>query len=169
MNRTLGVRATALAFLCICCLSRSADAQELQSTDTASVVSSRGAFFALSVHDLKASIAWYERVLGLRRTVVIPANEPIVGGAVLEGHGIVVELLQRSDATRGTSPAELTYGFAKVGLVVGDFDGTVAALRKRGVEFFSGPYAARPGMRANVMLRDNAGNMLQILGPPSPQ
>ena len=49
--------------------------------------------------------------------------------------------------------------------VIADFDGTVTALRARGVVFMSGPYPSRPEARANVMFRDNAGNVLQVLGP----
>jgi hypothetical protein len=91
----------------------------------------------------------------------------IVGGAALEGDGIFVELLQHEAAKPGTTPSELTHGVAKVGLMVPDFERTVAALRVRGITFFGGPYPARPGQRANVMFQDNAGNMLQILGPKS--
>lgn len=46
-----------------------------------------------------------------------------------------------------------------------DFDRTVAELRARGVAFMAGPYPARAQVRANVMFRDNAGNVIQVLGP----
>ena len=124
-------------------------------------------FIALFVPDLEATARWYSETLGLRRVMTIPRMGTIVGGAVLEGDGIVVELLQREDAKPGTTPVELTHGIAKAGILVADFERTVAALRSRGVTFFAGPYPARPGQRANVMFRDNAGNMLQVLGPVS--
>lgn len=124
-----------------------------------------GAFIALSVPDLEASARWYTERLGLRRVMTIPGAGPIAGGAALEGDGIFVELLQRTDAKPGPAPAELTHGIAKAGILVADFDRTVAALKARGVIFFAGPYPARPGQRANVMFKDNAGNMLQVLGP----
>jgi catechol 2,3-dioxygenase-like lactoylglutathione lyase family enzyme len=128
-----------------------------------------GAFIAFSVPDLEASVAWYTEKLGLRRTMTIPRMGQIVGGAALEGDGLFVELLQHEAARPGSTPAELTHGVAKAGLMVPEFERTVAALRARGVEFFGGPYPARPGQRANVMFKDNAGNMLQILGPVAPR
>lgn len=124
-----------------------------------------GAFIALSVPDLEASVRWYTETLGLRRAFTIPAMGPIAGGAALEGDGLLIELLQRTDAVPGKSPAELAHGIAKAGILVRDFDGTVTALRARGITFFSGPYPARPGQRANVAFKDNAGNLIQVLGP----
>lgn len=124
-----------------------------------------GAFIALSVPDLESSARWYAETLGLRRVMTIPRMGPIVGGAALEGDGIFVELIQREDARPGPTPAELGHGIVKAGILVADFERTVAALRARGVTFFAGPFPARPGQRANVMFKDNAGNMLQILGP----
>ena len=124
-----------------------------------------GAFIALSVPDFEASAKWYTEKLGLSRTMTIPRTGQIVGGAALEGNGIFVELLQHEAAKPGTTPSELTHGIAKAGILVPDFDRAVAALRARGVVFFGGPYPARPGQRANVMFKDNAGNVIQVLGP----
>ena len=45
-----------------------------------------------------------------------------------------------------------------------DFDATVARLRARGITFMGGPYPARTAARANVMFRDNAGNVIQVFG-----
>ena len=141
---------------------------QVAASDTAGpFASAAGAFIALSVPDFEASARWYAEILGLRRTMTIPRMGPIVGGAALEGLGIFVELLQREDARPGGTPAEVTHGIVKAGVLVADFERTVAALRSRGVTFFAGPYPARPGQRANVMFKDNAGNMLQVLGPVS--
>ena len=124
-----------------------------------------GAFIALSVPDFEASARWYAEKLGLNRTMTIPRTGQIVGGAALEGNGIIVELLQHESAKAGTTPSELTHGIVKAGILVPDFDRTIAALRARGIVFFGGPYPARPGQRANAMFKDNAGNILQVLGP----
>lgn len=132
-------------------------------------VGANGAFIALSVPDFEASAKWYAEKLALRRTFTIPRVGQIVGGAALEGDGIFIELLQHEAARSGTVPAELTHGIAKAGILVSDFDRTVAALRERGIEFFAGPYPARPGQRANVSFKDNAGNLLQVLGPLAPR
>lgn len=146
-----------------------ADGQGSPATEPGPFAGATGAFIALSVPDLEASVTWYVDKLGLRRTMTIPRMGQIVGGAALEGDGIFVELLQHEAARPGTTPSELTHGVAKAGLMVPDFERTVAALRARGVTFFGGPYPARPGQRANVMFKDNAGNMLQILGPVAPR
>jgi len=45
-----------------------------------------------------------------------------------------------------------------------DFDGAVARLKARGVEIAFGPCPAREGQRANVLIRDNAGNLIQLFG-----
>jgi hypothetical protein len=53
-------------------------------------------------------------------------------------------------------------------MIVDDFDGALAALKARGVEIFLGPYPARNGQRANVIVKDNAGNLIQLFGKPAP-
>jgi catechol 2,3-dioxygenase-like lactoylglutathione lyase family enzyme len=126
----------------------------------------QGGFFALSVRDLSATVSWYTEKLGLRSVMTVPRTGKIAGVVALEGNGITVELLQHDDAAarHGAAP-ELTRGIAKAGVIVADFDRTVAALRARGVEIISGPYPPRPTMRANLMFRDNEGNYIQVLGP----
>jgi catechol 2,3-dioxygenase-like lactoylglutathione lyase family enzyme len=125
----------------------------------------RGAFFALSVRDLQATVNWYSQKLGLRNVMTIPRTGRIAGGAALEGDGILVELIQHEDAKARVGVPELTHGIAKAGVIVADFDRAVAALRARGIEITGGPYPARPNQRANLMFRDNEGNYIQILGP----
>ena len=126
----------------------------------------RGGFIALSVRDLAASVKWYSETLGLKSVMTVPRTGKIAGVVALEGNGILVELIQHDDAAArtGTAP-ELTHGIAKAGVIVTDFDSTVAALRARGVAITNGPYPARPSQRANLMFRDNEGNYIQILGP----
>lgn len=148
---------------------RVSTAQAQATADTRPFASATGAFIALSVPDLEASLQWYERYLGLRRVMTIPRMGPIVGGGLLEGDGVMVEFIQHEAAKPGTTPSELTHGIAKAGVLVADFEGTVNALRARGVTFFAGPYPGRPGQRPNVMFKDNSGNMWQILGPTVPR
>ncbi|MGH7471231.1 MAG: VOC family protein [Longimicrobiales bacterium] len=45
----------------------------------------------------------------------------------------------------------------KAGIVVDDYDRTLATLRERGVSIVIGPFPARDGQRANVIIRDEAG------------
>jgi catechol 2,3-dioxygenase-like lactoylglutathione lyase family enzyme len=132
--------------------------------------SAKGAFFALSVADLDASTRWYAEKFGM--TVVMhPPKRDNASLAVLEGGGLTVELLQRDDARPLTRAApSITenpqiYGFFKAGVIVDDFDKTVATLRARGVTIAMGPFPASETQRANVIVRDNAGNLVQIFGP----
>lgn len=125
-----------------------------------------GGFVALSVPDLEASAKWYEAKLGLHRVMEVPRSGTLAGVIALEGDGLLVELIQLDDARpAGVERSELRHGIAKAGILVRDFDATIAVLRARGITFVSGPYPARPGMRANASFRDNNGNYLQVLGP----
>jgi hypothetical protein len=127
----------------------------------------RGAFFALSVANVGTSARWYAEKFGL--TVVMRA--PKTNGAsatVLEGGGLIVELVQRDDAMPLSAAApslEANYrvhGLFKAGMIVDDFDKTLRDLGARGVEVAIGPFAATAEQRANVIVRDNAGNLIQI-------
>lgn len=129
----------------------------------------KGAFFALSVADLRASTKWYTEKLSLAVIMDVPRKD---GAAVtvLEGGGLTVELIQLDNAVplRQAAPqaagAQYVHGLFKVGLVVEDFDRTVAALRTRGVEIVVGPFPRRGNQRANVIIKDHDGNLIQFFG-----
>jgi len=124
------------------------------------VLAAAGAFFALSVADLGASVQWYTERLGLRAVLEVPRqNRTAV--AVLEGGGLIVELIQHDDATPSGEPL-LRHGVFKVGVLVEDFAALVERLRSRQVAIALGPYPARDGQRANLIIRDNAGNLIQF-------
>jgi catechol 2,3-dioxygenase-like lactoylglutathione lyase family enzyme len=128
-----------------------------------------GAFFALSVADLAASRDWYREKLGLR----VVLESPPQGGAavtVLEGGGLVVELLQLAQArplaqaAPGVTSPQLVHGYFKAGMIVKDLGGTLARLRQRGVQVVLGPFPASDTQRANAIVQDNAGNLIQLFG-----
>jgi uncharacterized protein YciI len=127
-------------------------------------VPARGAFFALSVADARASAAWYQDLLGLHVTLETPKRDG-VSVIVLEGEGLIVELIQHDEAMAlpGSDPIRV-HGFVKAGIIVDDFDAMVAKIRERKVPIVAGPFPKRDGQRANVIVRDNAGNMLQFFG-----
>lgn len=133
------------------------------------VFTTTGAFFALSVPDLEASIRWYREKLGLE-VILRPLPEEKSRVAVLQGNGLTVELLQLADAVPLSQAAPavtanyLVHGYFKAGLVVDDFDHTLETLRARGVAIAIGPFPARAGQPANVIVRDNAGNLIQFFG-----
>jgi len=128
--------------------------------------SGAGAFMALSVADVQASARWYSEKLGLKVVHETPKRDR-AAVVVLEGGGLVVELVQLDDALPLSKAAPATgpqfvHGIFKAGVLVEDFDGTVARLRARGVEIAYGPFPARENQRANVIVRDNAGNLIQF-------
>lgn len=124
----------------------------------------RGAFFALSVPDLDASTRWYQEKLGLAVTLQVSRGEGPAAATVLEGGGLIVELIQHRDAKPAAGESHLVHGFFKAGMIVENLDATLAELRSRGVEVAYGPYPAEGGQRANVIVRDNAGNLIQLFG-----
>jgi len=149
----------------VCSMSSLASARS-----TSPAFSAKGAFFALSVADLDASTRWYTEKFGM--TVVMhPPKQDKASVTVLEGGGLTVELLQRDDAMPLTKAApsipenQQIHGFFKAGVIVEDFDKTVATLRARGVTIAFGPFPASETQRANVIVRDSAGNLIQIFGP----
>ena len=89
---------------------------------------------------------------------------------LLQGGGLTVELVQEAEARplAGLVPdgrgALFVHGIFKVGFVVDDFDATLEGLRSRGVEIALGPFPATADQRENFLIRDNAGNYLQIFG-----
>jgi len=122
-----------------------------------------GAYFALSVADIQASSRWYAEKFGLKVTLNVPAsNTPAV--IVLEGGGLIVELIQHADAKASGKDPVLSHGFFKAGFLVQDFDRALATLRERGVEIAYGPFPRKPDQRANVIIKDNAGNLIQVFG-----
>jgi catechol 2,3-dioxygenase-like lactoylglutathione lyase family enzyme len=130
---------------------------------------SAGAFFALSVADARASARWYSEKLGLAVVMEGPKHDK-VAVIVLEGAGLIVELIQNDDAVPLTTAAPavkdrmLVHGMVKAGAIVSDFDGMLAKFKERSVPIAFGPYPAREGQRANVIIRDNAGNLIQFFG-----
>jgi catechol 2,3-dioxygenase-like lactoylglutathione lyase family enzyme len=130
----------------------------------------QGAFVGLFVSDLEASTTWYRETFGLDVVMDTPWSAQTQAAArVLQANGLTVELVQQDGAIspRTLIPAGqrgYMLGVMKAGFVVDDFDGAVAALRAKRVEIVAGPFPKRPTQPANVLFRDNAGNLLQILG-----
>ena len=121
-----------------------------------------GAFFALSVPNLAESVQWYSDKLGL--AVVFQTSSGGTEVTVMEGGGLTVELIRDPAAQPGPARPELLHGVYKAGFLVKHFDTTVEELRARGVTIAFGPFTATDQQRANVLIRDNAGNLIQIFG-----
>jgi catechol 2,3-dioxygenase-like lactoylglutathione lyase family enzyme len=143
--------------------------QSVLSTPQLSPTPVTGAFFALSVADVNASAGWYTEKLGLKVIMPLTKSGP-ASVIVLEGSGLIVELIQHDDAAPLSKAAPtvkanyLVHGIFKAGVIVEDFDKTLAMLRERNVPIAFGPFPAKSGQRANVIIRDNAGNLIQFFG-----
>ena len=127
-----------------------------------------GGFFALSVADLGASTRWYSEKLGLKVVMEVPRQN---GSAVtvLEGGGLMVELVQLDAAqplSRGAPSVREEvhlHGVYKAGVLVENFDRLVEQLRARGITIAYGPFPARENQRANLIIRDGEGNLIQFI------
>ena len=160
------MRAVAL-LLCLLPVSLSAAQNTHPNTEPAFVLA--GSAFAVSVADIEASARWYVEKLGLTVTKRFPKEN---GHAVtiLSGGGLTVELIQRDGAQPLTAVAPSAkdnldvHGIVKVGILVDDFDKTLANLRARGITIAMGPWPKRHDQPANVIVKDNAGNLIQFFG-----
>lgn len=127
---------------------------------------SQPVFFAVSVADLDASVKWYSDHLDLTATRLPGTAQAKV--ALLQGQGLVVELVQHPDAfdveTRLPELAKryLAHGLFKVGFYVADLDATMDRLEKRGATF-KGKVFTDPVLGArSILLLDNSGNVIQL-------
>ena len=133
------------------------------------LATTRGAFIGVSVADLDASVRWYTQKLGLTVVMRPPKIEKSTA-VVLEGAGLIVELMHHDDAValKTAAPAiarnYLVHGIFKAGIIVDDFDKAIAELRARNVPIAIGPFAATAEQRANAIIRDNEGNYIQVIG-----
>lgn len=118
-----------------------------------------GAFFAIVTPNLKAATVWYTEKLGLQVAKQIPE----AGIVILEGEGLIVELQQPAGALVRPAGGS-TQGLMKVGFIVQDYEKALAQLQARKVEVAYGPFPAAAGQRANVILKDVDGNLIQLFG-----
>lgn len=152
--------------LLLCLLPAAAFAQSTQPTVA---FQTSGAFIALSVEDLEASTNWYVEKLGLRVVKRPPPHEGTTV-AILEGGGLIVELIDHPAAKSLNAAANISHNFLvhgifKSGIIVTNYDAVLATLRERGIPIAMGPFPAQDGLRANFIIRDNSGNFLQFFGP----
>jgi methylmalonyl-CoA/ethylmalonyl-CoA epimerase len=123
----------------------------------------------ISVADLEASIAWYERALGftLESVTAVPEDEGRV--AMLEQGGFRVELFEIPGAAplppeRRSPPTDLrTHGIKHVAYTVDDIAGYAARLRAMGADIV---WDVRVHDGLNVLfVRDNTGNLVELVAP----
>src|SRR5262245_2943001 len=87
-----------------------------------------GSFFALSVADVELLSAWYREKFGLRIISQGEAPNKIAKFAILQGNGLLIELIQhrdgkpRSVVAPATKNAYEIKGIFKTGTIVDDLD-----------------------------------------------
>jgi catechol 2,3-dioxygenase-like lactoylglutathione lyase family enzyme len=121
------------------------------------------------VADAAASSSWYAEKLGLH-VVMRPPKTHKTTVVVLEGPGLIVELLQHEDGVALSRVAPtvpdpmLVHGIVKAGAMVDNLDALGAMLKARSVPIAFGPFPATAEQRANLIIRDDEGNLIQFFG-----
>lgn len=117
---------------------------------------------AIMVPDIDAALDWYATHLGA--TVIDRWAEASIGmaWAHLAIGNFVLELVGRSDFI--ADPGK-TFGFHHLGIEVDDCDETVARMREGGVEVMRDPSDFERHRIRWAFVRDNNGNVLEILSP----
>lgn len=129
-----------------------------------------GAFFALSVADVEASSKWYAEKLDLKVAMQMAKSKDTPAVKIMAGGGLIVELIEMekalplSKAAPAIASTEMVYGIFKAGVVVDDLDQVLATLKARDVPLFLGPFPARENSMRNLIIKDNAGNLIQFFG-----
>jgi|SRR5450432_1623238 len=140
-----------------------ATAQSRPPGTEAPAFTAQGAFIAIVVTDLDASVHWYESSLGLQ--VVKRGKSPRVPAetVVLGGHNLFVELIHHDGKQLPRADNEASVPrLLKGGVIVGqkDFDAVAAFLRKRDIE--AGVFEDKEMGVRFFLLRDNEGNLIQF-------
>jgi catechol 2,3-dioxygenase-like lactoylglutathione lyase family enzyme len=123
----------------------------------------QGAFVAIVVSDLDASVHWYESNLGLHlvkrgKSPRIPAETVVLGG-----HNLFVELIHHEGKALPRVDNEASVPrVLKAGVIVSqkDFDAVATYLKKRGIE--AGIFEDREMGVRSFLFRDNDGNLIQF-------
>jgi predicted enzyme related to lactoylglutathione lyase len=133
---------------------------------TATEAAAPPVFFAVSVEDLDASVKWYVETLDLTATRMPGTTQAKV--ALLQGQGLVVELVEHSEAFELTTRLPelqkryLAHGLFKVGFFVADLDSTIERLKQRGAHFKGTAFTDKVLGAKSILLLDNSDNVIQL-------
>lgn len=122
--------------------------------------------FALTVKDLAASIAWYEKVFGITFQME-EAHEGGVGKLLTDPEWRLTIVLHHHDANQGERFAESRTGLDHVGLSVAnraELEAWQGHLRELGVA--QSPIADRP-YGSVLVFRDPDNIQLELFAPPA--
>jgi catechol 2,3-dioxygenase-like lactoylglutathione lyase family enzyme len=130
----------------------------------------RGSFFAISVADVAAMSSWYQDKLTMRVVTAGEAPNKIAKFAILEGNGVLLELIQHAKAddrkvlAPAATEAHLIHGIFKAGMIVDDLDGLYASLKQRGAIIAYDLMPAKDVPMRSFIVRDPEGNLVQFFG-----
>jgi methylmalonyl-CoA/ethylmalonyl-CoA epimerase len=125
----------------------------------------------VSVPDLDASIAWYDKVLGFKveKRFAIPHIPADI--AIIRNGDLCMELFEvpgakpLPDERREPNPDLYTHGNKHVAFVIENIESFGAVLKDRGADIV---WVRRSPHGANIFIRDNAGNLIEFLEEPIP-
>lgn len=124
----------------------------------------------ISVPDLEASIEWFARVLGFeveKRFEIEPVPAKV---AMIQRGDLRVELFEVPGAAplpaaRRVPNEDLkTHGNKHLAFAIPDVDAAERELRELGVDIV---FVGRFKFGSNIFLRDNAGNLIELVEEPS--
>lgn len=122
-----------------------------------------GAFVAIVVTDLDASVNWYETNLGLHEVKRGKSPRLPAETVVLAGHNLFVELIHHhgKQLPRVDNEASVPR-LLKAGAIVesNDFDAIVVYVQKRGID--TAVFEDKEMGARSFLLRDNEGNLIQF-------
>lgn len=138
-------------------------AQDALPATQAPAFTAQGAFVAIVVTDLDASMHWYESNLGLHlikrgRSPRVPAETVVLGG-----HNLFVELIHHEGKQLPRVDNEASVPrLLKAGVIVAgkDFDVMAAYLQKRGIP--AGVFEDKEMGVRSFLFKDNDGNLIQF-------
>ena len=140
-----------------------AAAQDHNSATDAPAFTAQGAFVAIVVTDLDASVHWYESSLGLHmvkqgKSPRVPAETVVLGG-----HNLFVELIHHDGKQLPRVDNEASVPrLLKAGVIVGpkEFDAVAVYLQKHSVE--TDVFEDKEMGVRSFLFRDNDGNLIQF-------
>jgi hypothetical protein len=150
------------SWLCVGCVAAAHDA--------GTAPSRRGSFFAISVADVAVMSSWYRDKLTMRVLTSGEAPNQIAKFAILEGNGMLIELIQHAKArdrkllAPEAAEAHLIHGIFKAGMIVDDLDGLYAGLQQRGASIAYDIMPAKDVAMRAFIVRDPEGNLVQFFG-----
>jgi catechol 2,3-dioxygenase-like lactoylglutathione lyase family enzyme len=138
-------------------------AQDQSSASDLPAFAAQGAFFAIVVTDLDASVHWYQSNLGLHlikrgKSPRLPAETAVMGG-----HNLFVEFIHHDGKPLPRIDDEDSVPrLIKAGVILRkkDFDAVEAYLQKHGTQ--AGIFEAREMGVHSFLFRDNDGNLIQF-------